>query len=156
MAEALADQGLAAKARAQGEQVFIDYEAMGQGTGYVRPSVLLEFGARSTGEPNEQRRVLCDAAQHLPDVSFPEAVAAHKSIFFAESTPNGTPIDYRAAVTGALMLAPSGEARQTLAEDYQRMVEDGLLLEDAEPVDVLLQRCQALALKVNAAMRRAV
>ena len=212
LAEALADQGLAAKARAQGEQVFIDYEAMGQGTGYVRPSVLLEFGARSTGEPNEQRRVLCDAAQHLPDVSFPaaapqvmrpertfwekataihvfcaqgsfrggarfarhwhdvtrldaagfvdsaaadralaEEVATHKSIFFAESTPNGTPIDYRAAVTGALMLAPSGEARQTLAEDYQRMVEDGLLLDDAEPFDVLLQRCQALALKVNAA-----
>ena len=212
LAEALADQGLAAKARAQGEQVFIDYEAMGQGTGYVRPSVLLEFGARSTGEPNEQRRVKCDAAQHLPEVSFPaaapqvmrpertfwekataihvfcaqgsfrggarfarhwhdvtrldaagfvdsaaadralaEAVATHKSIFFAESTPDGTPIDYRAAVTGALMLAPSGEARQTLAEDYQRMVEDGLLLDDAEPFDVLLQRCQALALKVNAA-----
>jgi hypothetical protein len=35
------------------------------------------------------------------------------------------------------------------------MVEDGLLLDDAEPFDVLLQRCQALALKVNAATRRA-
>jgi hypothetical protein len=31
------------------------------------------------------------------------------------------------------------------------MVEDGLLLDDAEPFEVLLQRCQALALKVNAA-----
>lgn len=55
LAEALAEQSLPAKARAEGEQVFIDYQALGQGTGYVRPSVLLEFGARSTGEPNEQR-----------------------------------------------------------------------------------------------------
>lgn len=52
----------------------------------------------------------------------------------------------------ASTLAPSGDARQTLAEDYQRMVEDGLLSDDAEPFDVLLQRCQALALKVNAAV----
>ena len=49
----------------------------------------------------------------------------------------------------------SGDARKTLAEDYQRMVEDGLLLDDAEPFDALLQRCQALALKVNAAALRA-
>jgi hypothetical protein len=173
----------------------------------------LEFGARSTGEPNERRPVACDAAPHLPDVSFPSAtpqvmrpertfwekataihvfcaqgsfrggdryarhwhdvtrldaagfadsaakdralahaVAEHKSIYFAESMPDGALIDYRAAVTGALALAPSGDARKTLAEDYQRMVEDGLLLDDAEPFDVLLQRCQALALKVNAAV----
>jgi Nucleotidyl transferase AbiEii toxin, Type IV TA system len=191
LAAALASQGLPAKVRAQDEQVFIDYEALGQGTGYVQPSVLLEFGARSTGEPNEPRPVLCDAALHLPEVSFPhvfcaqgsfrggarfarhwhdvtrldaagfadtavadralaQAVAAHKSIFFAETTPDGAPIDYRAAVAGALVLAPSGHARQTLAEDYQRMVEDGLLLDDAEPFDDLLQRCQALSDKVNA------
>ena len=203
-----------AKARAEGEQLFIDYAALGQGTGYVQPSVLLEFGARSTGEPNESRPVVCDAAQHLPGVSFPEAtpqvmrpertfwekataihvfcaqgsfrggarfarhwhdvtrldaagfvdraaadrtlaeaVAAHKSIFFAESTPGGAPLDYRAAVTGALTLAPTGGARQALADDYQRMVEDGLLLDDAEPFDALLQRCQTLADKVNAAVR---
>ena len=46
--KALAAQGLPATVRAEGEQIFIDYEALGQGTGYVRPSVLLEFGARST------------------------------------------------------------------------------------------------------------
>ena len=49
LAKALAEQGLPAKARAEGEQIFIDYESFGEGTGYVRPSVLLEFGARSTG-----------------------------------------------------------------------------------------------------------
>ena len=80
-------------------------------------------------------------------------MAAHKSIFFAESTPDGAAIDYRAVVTGALVLAPSGDARRALAEDYERMVEDGLLLDDAEPFDALLRRCQALADKVNAAVR---
>jgi len=80
------------------------------------------------------------------------AVAGHKSIFFAESMPDGALIDYCAAVTGALDLAPSGDARKTLAEDYPRMVEDGLLLDDAEPFDALLQHWQALALKVNAAV----
>ncbi len=200
--------------RAEGEQIFIDYEAFGEGTGYVRPSVLLEFGARSTAEPNELRSVACEAAPHLSDVSFPSAtpqvmrpertfwekataihvfcaqgsfrggdryarhwhdvtrldaagyadsaakdralayaVAEHKSIFFAESMPDGAPIDYHAAVTGALDLAPSGAARKTLAEDYQHMVEDGLLLNDAETFDVLLQRCPALADRVNAVAR---
>jgi hypothetical protein len=81
------------------------------------------------------------------------AVAAHKAVFFAESTSEGDPIDYRAAVTGALTLAPSGEAREVLAEDYARMVEDGLLLDDAEPFDALLERCRALADKVNAMVR---
>ena len=85
------------------------------------------------------------------DRALAHAVAEHMSIFFAESMPDGAPIDYRAAVTRALDLAPGGDARKTLAEDYQRMVEDGLLLDDAEPFDVLMQRCQALALKVNAA-----
>jgi hypothetical protein len=33
LAKALAEQGLPAKARAEGEQIFIDYEAFGEGTG---------------------------------------------------------------------------------------------------------------------------
>ena len=211
LAGEIAQQGLTAKVRAEDEQVFIDYEPLGHGTGYVRPSVLLEFGARSTGEPNEPRPVTCDAAPHLQGLSFPEAmpqvmrpertfwekataihvfcaqgnfrggarfarhwhdvtrldvagfadraaadrglaqaVAEHKGIFFPESTPAGTPIDYLAAVTGGLTLAPAGEAQNVLASDYEHMVEDGLLLDDAEPFESLLERCQALAEKVNA------
>ena len=87
------------------------------------------------------------------DRALAQAVAAHKGIFFAESTPDGAPIDYHAAVTGALALAPSGDARQARAEDYRHMVEDGLLLDDAEPFEALLQRCQTLADKVNVAVR---
>jgi hypothetical protein len=74
LAGEIAQQGLTAKVRAEDEQVFIDYEPLGHGTGYVRPSVLLEFGARSTGEPNEPRPVTCDAAPHLQGLSFPEAM----------------------------------------------------------------------------------
>jgi hypothetical protein len=49
-------------------------------------------------------------------------------------------------------LSPAGDARQALAEGDQRMVEDGLLLDDAKPFDALLQRCQALALKAPTAV----
>jgi hypothetical protein len=87
------------------------------------------------------------------DHELARAVAAHKSIFSAESTPDGAPIDYGAAVTGGLVLAPSGDARKALSEDYQRMVDDGLLLDDAEQFDALLSRCHALAEKVNAKVR---
>ena len=69
----LAQQGLPAQARAEGDKVFIDYTPLASGTGYVRPAVMLEFGARSTGEPCEPPAVRCDAAAHVQGVEFPEA-----------------------------------------------------------------------------------
>jgi hypothetical protein len=57
----------------QDDTALLTYEALTSGSGYVRPVVLLEFGARSTGEPSEERPITCDAAAHLPDVLFPEA-----------------------------------------------------------------------------------
>jgi hypothetical protein len=68
LSAALARQGLPATARADGEKVFIEYTALATGTGYVSPVVMLEFGARSTGEPNGVRNVVCDAAAHLPTI----------------------------------------------------------------------------------------
>jgi Nucleotidyl transferase AbiEii toxin, Type IV TA system len=211
----LADRALPARVRVEDALLFIDYEPLSTVTGYVAPAVMLEFGARSTGEPHEPRAITCYAAPHLTDVRFPEAtpqvmrpertfcekataihvfcaqgsfrggarftrhwhwhdvtrldtagfadramadrtladsVAAHKSIFFAESTPDGKPIDYREAVNGHLDLVPQGDARATLADDYSRMVTDGLLLDDAEDFDALLGHCQAIQNKVNAAV----
>ena len=58
---ALTGEGLAAAVRVEGEKLFIDYEATAAGSGYVAPSVMLEFGARSTGEPASLREVICDA-----------------------------------------------------------------------------------------------
>ena len=66
--------GLAAHVAVKGATVTVTYEALASGTGYVRPVVLLEFGARSTGEPSERRHVTCDAAAHVPQLVFPSAM----------------------------------------------------------------------------------
>ena len=208
----LGQHGLPATARAEGDKVFIDYTPLASGTGYVPPAVMLEFGARSTGEPCELRSVRCDAAAHLSGVEFPEvtpqvmraertfwekgtaihvfcaqgvfrggdrfarhwhdvtrmdaagfadsaiadtalakAVANHKSIFFAEKTPTGEPIDYHAAVSGGLRLVPDDGALARLAADYQHMIDDGLFLDEVESFDALLRQCQAIQQKANAA-----
>ena len=53
--------------------MFIDYAPLVTGTGYVSPAVMLEFGARSTGEPSELRVIRCDATAFLDEVEFPTA-----------------------------------------------------------------------------------
>ena len=58
-------------------------------------------------------------------------------------------IDYRAAVHGDLRLVPAGEALQALGDDYARMVEDGLLLDDAETFEALMARCADMAERAN-------
>ena len=69
----LEQHGLPATVQAEGDKVFIDYAPLAIGTGYVAPAVMLEFGARSTGEPNELRAIHCDAATHLQGIEFPTA-----------------------------------------------------------------------------------
>ena len=207
----LEQQSMPASVRAEDDKLFIDYVPLTTGTGYVGPAVMLEFGARSTGEPSEPRPIQCDAATYLPMLVFPnatpqvmraertfwekataihvfcvqgnfrggerfarhwhdvarldtagfvdaaitdtalaKAVADHKSIFFAEKSPQGKGIDYHAAVSGSLQLVPDDSALATLASDYQHMVDDGLFLDDAEPFDALLQRCRVIEQKANA------
>ena len=58
LSDAIAAQGISAATRVEGEKLFIDYEATFAGSGYVAPSVMLEFGARSTGEPASPREVV--------------------------------------------------------------------------------------------------
>ena len=77
-------------------------------------------------------------------------MAQHKSMFFAEKAADKTPIDYEAAVGGGLQLTPSGEGRAALEQDYARMLEDGLLLDEAETFDELLARCAKIQEKANA------
>lgn len=69
----LEDEKLGALLRVEGDTLHLDYEAVRTGTGYVRPAVLLEFGARSTGEPAEHFDVVCDIANEIAQVSFPQA-----------------------------------------------------------------------------------
>lgn len=211
IAKALAAEALAATIRVEGEKLFIDYEAATAGSGYVAPSVMLEFGARSTGEPASLRDIACDASGLVNDVVFPSArprvmhaertfwekataihvfclqerlrgdrfarhwhdvvrldeaglaaaafadrelanaVARHKAMFFTEKASNRTPIDSAVAVNGGLRLVPAGDGLKALEEDYARMVEDGLLLEDAEPFEALMARCAAIATRGNSA-----
>jgi hypothetical protein len=75
ISQALVDQGLTARLSAEGEKVFFEYSPLASGSGYVRSVVMLEFGARSTGEPWESRVIACDAAPSIAGVAFPAATA---------------------------------------------------------------------------------
>lgn len=73
---ALAKERLNARVELGGEakdKLLLHYPAVTEGTGYVAPVVILEFGGRATGEPHEVFEVVCDLAEHLPDLSFPAA-----------------------------------------------------------------------------------
>jgi hypothetical protein len=78
-----------AKVRAEGSDIYIDYDPLSTGTGYVAPHVKIEFGARSTSEPSEVRSIACDAAEHLPELEFPSAkprVMLPKRTFWEKAT----------------------------------------------------------------------
>ena len=215
LANGIAADNLPAKTRVDGERLFVEYDATETGSGYIAPHVMLEFGARSTGEPASLRDVVCDAAGVLEGVEFPtarprvmhaertfwekataihvfclqarlrserfarhwhdvarldeaglatsafadrelaHAVARHKSMFFTEKAADRTVIDYMAAVDGGLHLVPAGEALGALKDDYGRMIEDGLLLDDVEPFEALMARCADLAERANKAAQEA-
>lgn len=74
-------------------------------------------------------------------------------IFFPEKNAEGDTIDYAIATTGGLHLVPDGAALDLLAEDYRRMVEDGLLLDDAGPFEELIERCRQIEQRANAATK---
>lgn len=69
--EALSDAGFEAQYRAESERLYIRYEPLFEASGIVRPEVMVEFGARSTGEPHVVYLVECDIAAHLPEIRFP-------------------------------------------------------------------------------------
>ena len=79
----LSEFGAIASVRAEGDRLFIRYEPLIANYEFVRPEVTVEFGARSTGEPREVRPIECDAAVHIPEVSFP---SANPFVMLAERT----------------------------------------------------------------------
>lgn len=210
----LAELSATARVGVDGATATVTYDPLATGTGYVRPVVLLEFGARSTGEPSEPRSVTCDAAAHVPEVVFPSAtpatmrpertfwekataihvfclggklrghdrvsrhwhdvvaldqagyaataladralaatVARHKNAFFRERDGGGDDIDYTVAVSGGLQLVPDGDRLTLLANDYQRMVTDGLLLSAPLSFNALIDRCSDIQNRAHAAAR---
>jgi Nucleotidyl transferase AbiEii toxin, Type IV TA system len=209
----LQNDKLNATAEADGDKIFVRYSPLQTGNGYVSPAIMLEFGARSTGEPSEFHDVICDAAEYLETLEFPtarpktmraertfwekataihvfcvqgklrserfarhwydlvkmneagiaaaalkdralaETVAEHKMWFFAEKDSAGVTIDYKRAVNGALKLVPEGEARDLLEQDYGRMIEDGLLLDEPETFETLMKRCAEIQSRANGSAR---
>ena len=205
----LAEAGLSAELRAEGDYVLVAYEPLFDDYGFVRPEVMVEFGARSIGEPREERICECDAANYVPDVSFPSvrpfvmlaertfwekatavhvfcrqqrsrgerlsrhwydlvrlddtgyaeraladhalalSVARHKSMFFREKDATGNWVNYIAAISGELQLVPDGPAYQVLSDDYDRMLTDGMLLDDEERFDDLMERCADIQRSAN-------
>lgn len=209
-------QGLSAKVRldsAHNDVVHIDYDHAATRSSYVPPTVTLEFGAKSTGEPCAPMPVTCDAAKDLPELVFPvstprvmkvertfwekataihvlcmggklrggprfsrhwydvvqldrsghaapaiampdiaKQVANHKAMFFAEKAESGGTIEYSTAISGGLRLVPAGTRLDELKQDYQRMVDDGLLLDLAEPFDEILDACRQIQERANTAM----
>ena len=85
----------------------------------------------------------------MADRPLAQAVARHKSVFFAEKKPSGQAVDYAAAVSGGLRLVPDDKALASLSLDYERMIEDGLLLDDAEMFEELMQQCRDLQARAN-------
>jgi hypothetical protein len=56
-----------------GSKIHVNYDPVTERPEYIPARVTLEFGARSTGEPAEDRPIVCDAAEYLPDLAFPTA-----------------------------------------------------------------------------------
>ena len=209
VADGLARAGFDARADTSGDRILVKYEPLFRGYGFVKPTVVVEFGARSTGEPHQVRTIRCEAAFLLQEISFPEArpsvmlaertfwekatamhvfckrergrgerltrhwydlvrldrtgfaekaladrtlassVARHKAIFFREKDFAGNWVSYEDAVSGKLQLVPSGASRETLAEDYRSMVQAGMLPDDAESFDELMDACADLERRAN-------
>lgn len=66
-----AQASLSAQSLVDGDRLLVRYAPLFDAYGFVQPEVLVEFGARATGEPRVERPIACDAAGHVPDVEFP-------------------------------------------------------------------------------------
>ena len=73
LTERIQTSGMDAKAVLNDDNIVLEYEPVRSGTGYVRPAVLLEFGARSTGEPADPHKITCDISGAITDLQTPIA-----------------------------------------------------------------------------------
>ena len=81
--DGLTQAGFVPRVQPDGDRLYIGYETLFEETGFVRPEVMIEFGARSTGEPHTVLPVVCDAAGCMPDLAFPEV---QPTVMLAERT----------------------------------------------------------------------
>jgi hypothetical protein len=162
--------------RRQPPTIVIHYQplipAPDHSSGYVRPTLRLEFGAHSTGEPHGPMPISCEAATHLAMLDFPAArplvmdarrtflekaaairdrplaveVAQHKEDFWRATDADGQPINYSQVINGQLQLVPTAAAREDLEADYRAMTDSGMLRGEIPGIPELLeQQCNAIA-----------
>ena len=89
------------------------------------------------------------AERALADRTLALAVARHKTMFFREKDAAEEWVDYGAAVSGDLQLVPEGSFHEALADDYRRMLSDGMLLDDEERFEDVMERCAELQKRAN-------
>ena len=89
----------------------------------------------------------------LRDRDLANQVAQHKRWFFEEKNGAGEVIDYQQAIHGGLRLTPEGETLAALRDDYQKMIDSGLLHHEAQSFDELLECCRQIQERANAAAR---
>ena len=65
----------------------------------------------------------------------------------------GKVIDYAQAIGGALCLVPQGEPLEALRQDYQKMIDAGLLRSDAISFDELMNRLADLQNRANESVK---
>jgi hypothetical protein len=85
----------------------------------------------------------------MADQALAQAVAQHKSMFFAEKDAAHQPIDYHAAVGGRIQIVPEGGALAALDKDYAAMLEDGLLSTHQPHFADILAACSDLQSLIN-------
>lgn len=85
----------------------------------------------------------------LKDRAIASTVVRHKSIFFIEKDASGAVIDYAVATEGHLRIAPTGEARNALADDYAAMLAEEVMVGDALSFEQLMNACADLEATVN-------
>lgn len=71
--QAIEREGVHAELAHDGDRIYLNYVTRTPADTYIQPRVMLEFGARSSGEPNDMHTVTCDMAIALQGLVFPQA-----------------------------------------------------------------------------------
>lgn len=85
----------------------------------------------------------------IADLELANAVAAHKSMFFAEKDASKNSIDYRAAVCGEIQIIADGSVLAAIEKDYVAMLEDGLLSIHQPSFAEIITICSELQSSIN-------
>jgi len=115
----------------------------------TRPTVML--AERTFWEKATAIHVFCRQDRHRGERWSRDwhDLARHKTMFFSKKDSGGERIDYEAAVRGHMQFVPKGAARAELADDYARMQAIGMLLDDDEPFDAVMERCAGIEARAN-------